>query len=127
MEVIDRMERDAQRQIQQRQEELQADLQATESQLTQLQAHGHGSGYFSGNLGAELTPQESAAIERFRKHVVEVRSELRHLARDLRGDITRLQTLVVVINVWLAPLIVAVVGLLLFWRRQRRAQVGARR
>ncbi|MFT3726937.1 MAG: GldG family protein [Terricaulis sp.] len=126
MEVIDHMEADAQGQIQRRQDELQADLQDTETQLQQLQAHGHGSGYFSGNLGAELTPQESAAIERFRKHVVEVRSELRHLARDLRGDITRLQTLVVFINVWLAPLIIALAGLILFWRRQRRAQ-GARR
>lgn len=127
MTVIDRMEADAQRQIQQRQDELQADLQDTETQLQQLQAHGHGSGYFSGNLGAELTPQESAAIERFRKHVVDVRSELRHLARDLRGDITRLQTLIVFLNVWLAPILVAAAGLVLFWRRQRRAQAGARR
>jgi len=127
LDVIDRMETDAQRQMQQRQDQLQADIDDTESQLAQLQAHGHGSGYFSGNLGAALTPQEAAAIDRFRKHVNDVRTELRHLARDLRGDITRLQTLVVFINVWLGPILVAGAGLIMFWRRQRRVPVGARR
>ena len=52
--------------------------------------------------------------------VVEVRSELRRTERDLRGDIDRLEAGVVFINVWLAPLVVAGVGLFLFWRRQRR-------
>jgi ABC-type uncharacterized transport system involved in gliding motility auxiliary subunit len=127
LEVIDRMENDAQRQIQQRQEELQTDLEDTENQLAQLQAHGHGSGYFSGNLGASLTPQESAAIDRFRKHVGDVRTELRHLARDLRGDITRLQGVVVFVNVWLLPMLIAATGLFMFWRRQRRGWAGARR
>ena len=80
-----------------------------------------------GNLGAELTAQENAEIERFRARVGEVRGELRNTERDLRGDINRLQALVVFINVWLAPILVALVGLFLFWRRQRRARVGARR
>jgi hypothetical protein len=38
----------------------------------------------------------------------------------LRSDIDRVQALVVFINVWLAPLLVAGVGFFLFWRRQRR-------
>ncbi len=123
MEMVEDMERDAQRRIQSRQEQLQAELQETEAQLADLQARGRGSGFFSGNLGAELTPEENSAIERFRARVVEVRGELRGAERDLRGDIDRLKAGVVFINVWLAPFLVAAVGLFLFWRRQRRGRV----
>ena len=122
MEMVEDMERDAQRRIQSRQEQLQAELQETEAQLADLQARGRGSGFFSGNLGAELTPEENSAIERFRTRVVEVRGELRGAERDLRGDIDRLKVGVVFINVWLAPFLVAAVGLFLFWRRQRRGR-----
>ena len=124
MDMVEELERDAQRRIESRQEELQSELQETERQLADLQQRGRGSGYFSGELGAELTPEENAALERFRARVVEVRGELRRVERDLRVDIDRLQALVVFLNVWLAPLLVAGAGLFLFWRRQRR--VGAR-
>ena len=66
-------------------------------------------------------------MERFRVRVGQVRGELRNTERDLRGDIDRLQALVVFINVWLAPILVALVGLFLFWRRSRRVRAGARR
>jgi len=120
MELVDDMEADASRRIQRRQEELQQELQETEDRLAELQARGRGSGFFSGDLGAELTPEENAEIERFRTRVVEVRSELRRAERELRGDIERLEAAVVFVNVWLAPLLVAGAGLFLFWRRQRR-------
>jgi hypothetical protein len=116
------MEADADRRIQRRQEELQAELQETEDRLAELQQRGRGSGFFSGNLGAELTPEENIEIERFRARVVEVRSELRRTERELRGDIERLEAAVVFINMWLAPLLVAGAGLFLFWRRQRRGR-----
>jgi len=120
MELVERMEADADRLIRTRQEELEGELQETQAQLEELQSRGRGSGFFSGDLGAELTAEENQAIDRFRARVVEVRGELRRTERDLRGDIDRLQALVVFINVWLAPLLVAAIGLFLFWRRQRR-------
>lgn len=122
MTLVDEMERDADRRIQRRQEELQQELQETEARLAELQSRGRGSGFFSGDLGAELTPEESAEIERFRARVIEVRGELRRTERELRGDIERLEAAVVFINVWLAPLLVAGAGLVLFWRRQRRGR-----
>ncbi len=122
MTLVDEMERDAARRIQRRQEELQSELAETESRLAELQARGHGSGFFSGDLGAEMTPEETAEIERFRARVLEVRSELRGTERDLRGDIERLEAMVVFINVWLGPLLIAGAGLFLFWRRQRRGR-----
>jgi ABC-2 type transport system permease protein len=127
MELVERMEADAQRRIERRQEELQSELDETEHQLAELQARGRGSGFFSGDLGAELTPEERGAIDRFRERVVSVRGELRGVERDLRRDIDRLKTAVVFVNVWLAPLLIAGGGLFLFWRRQRRTKGAQRR
>jgi ABC-type uncharacterized transport system involved in gliding motility auxiliary subunit len=120
MELLDNMERDAQRRIERRTDELQGELQETESRLAQLQSRGRGSGFFSGDLGAELTPEENTEIERFRNRVVQVRSELRNTERNLRGDVNQLEAFVVFVNIWLAPILVAAAGVFLFWRRQRR-------
>jgi ABC-type uncharacterized transport system involved in gliding motility auxiliary subunit len=120
MELVDRMERDAQRRIESRQDELEADLQETQTRLEQLQARGRGSGFFAGDLGAELTAEEQAEVDRFRARELQIRTDLRGLVRDLRSDIDRLQAVVIFINVWLAPLLIAGAGLFLFWRRQRR-------
>lgn len=124
MELLDNMERDAQRRIESRQQQLEADLQETQTRLQQLQARGRGSGFFAGDLGAELTPEEQAEVDQFRAREGEIRTELRGLVRDLRGDINRLQAIVIFINVWLAPLLIAAAGLFLFWRRQRRGGAG---
>lgn len=127
MELVERMEAEAQRRIERRQQELQSELDATEQQLAELQARGRGSGFFSGDLGAELTDDEQRAVERFRARVTQVRTELRGVERDLRSDIDQLKTAVVFVNLWLAPMLVAAAGLVLFWRRQRRARAGLRR
>ena len=127
MEMIDELEREAQAAIDSREEELRADLEATEARLAQLQAQGRGSGAFSGNLGAELTPEEAAVVRDLEARVADVRGELRRTERELRGDVDRLEALVVFINVWLMPLLVAGAGLFFFWRRQRRARAGAGR
>lgn len=122
MVMVDDMEADAERRIQRRQEELQGQLAETEQRLAALQDRGRGSGFFSGDLGAEMTPEENEEIERFRAQLVETRGELRNTERALRSDINQLEALVVFINVWLAPILVAGAGLILFWRRQRRGR-----
>jgi ABC-2 type transport system permease protein len=127
MDLIEDMEREAQSAIDAREEALRADLDATEARLAQLQAQGRGSGAFTGNLGAELTPEETAVVRDLEARLGEVRSELRRTERELRGDVDRLEALVVFINVWLAPLLVAGAGLFFFWRRQRRGRAGAKR
>lgn len=124
MRLLDDMERDAQRRIERRQQELETELQETQARLQELQARGRGSGFFAGDLGAELTPEEQVEVDRFRERESQIRTELRGLVRDLRGDIERLQALVIFINVWLAPLLIAAAGLFLFWRRQRRGSAG---
>jgi ABC-type uncharacterized transport system involved in gliding motility auxiliary subunit len=126
MGLIDRMEAQAQARIEQRQAELQGELQRTQARLTELQSRGQGSGFFAGNLGAELTPEESAEIERFRSTLKNVQKQLRAAGRDFRADIERLQGWVTFLNVWLAPILVAMAGVLVFWRRRRTGAQGPR-
>ncbi len=125
MKVLDDLEREAQQAIDARQRELQADLQSAQSRLVNLQQRGRGSGFFAGNLGAELTPEENAEMKRVQQELVDARSALRGVEREHRKDVDGLKALVMFINMWLAPLLVAAGGLYFFWRRQRR--VGARR
>lgn len=120
MEMLDEMEEDADRQIRDRQEELQIELQQAEQRLAEVQARSGGA--FSGNLGAEMTPEETAVVEGFRQEVIRARTELRGVERSLRADINNLEALLVFINVWLAPLLIAGGGMFLFWRRQRRGR-----
>ncbi len=126
MEMVDAMERDARRRIQSREEELESEYAETQQRLAQLRAGGRGSGFFAGDLGAELTTEERAEIDRLERQIVQVRTEQRAVGRELLGDIDRLEALIVFINVWLAPLLIACVGLYLFWRRQRRARRAQR-
>ncbi len=122
MDLVDDMERDAQRRIERRQNELLQERDAARARLAELQQRGRGSGFFTGDLGAELTADERAEFEGFQRQVVQANTELRNTERDLRGDLDRLKTLVVFVNVWLAPLLIAAAGLFLFWRRQRRGR-----
>jgi hypothetical protein len=61
-------------------------------------------------------------MERFRGSVLEARTALRGVERNLRADIERLKALIVFVNVWLAPLLIAGLGLFFLWRRQRRGE-----
>ncbi len=122
MKRLEDMERDAQRRIEGEQQRLQGELQDAQRRLAELQQRGRGSGYFTGNLGAELTPEESQEMERFRGSVLEARTALRGVERNLRADIDRLKALIVFVNVWLAPLLIAGLGLYFLWRRQRRGE-----
>lgn len=122
MKRLEDMERDAQRRIEGEQQRLQGELQDAQRRLTELQQRGRGSGYFTGNLGAELTPEENQELERFRASVLDARTALRGVERNLRADIDRLKALIVFVNVWLAPILIAGFGLFLLWRRQRRGE-----
>lgn len=126
MKLVEDMEREAQRRIERRQEELQTELQETEARLAEMQARGRGSGFFAGDLGAELTDEESQELERFRASIVDVRAQLRQVGRELRSDIERLKAGIVFINVWLAPILIAGACIFLFWRRQRRSRGAPR-
>jgi hypothetical protein len=121
LEKIESMRQDAQARMVQTEEMLRRDLAATETRLAALESRGQGSGFFTGNLGAELTPEERAEIEQFRAQATRVRGELRAVERGYRRDVDRLEGWLIALNVWFGPALIAAAGLALFWRHNRRA------
>jgi ABC-type uncharacterized transport system involved in gliding motility auxiliary subunit len=70
-----------------------------------------------------LTPEQEQEIKKFTDEKTRVRKQLRETQRSLDVDIDRLNSWLKVINIGLAPLAVAIVGLIvLAVRRRRRAQ-----
>ena len=120
MDVVERIRNDAQARMVETQAALQSELAATEQSLRELEAKGQGSGFFSGNLGAELTADERARIEAFRAKALDVRKQLRSVERGYRTDLDRLEGWLILLNVWVAPIFVAAAGIFWILRRQRR-------
>jgi ABC-2 type transport system permease protein len=120
LEMVDAMRKRTQDSFMQTEDKLKRDLAAAVARLAALESKGRGSGVFSGDLGAELTPEERVESEKFRAQAVRARADLRALERDYRSDIEKLEGRLMLINVWAAPMLVAASGLFLFWRRARR-------
>ncbi|HEX4241019.1 MAG TPA: Gldg family protein [Steroidobacteraceae bacterium] len=100
--------------------ELQGQLQQTETRLTDLQTKRND------QSSLMLSTDQEAELKRFIAEKARIRKELRETQRGLDVDINRLETWLKAINIVLAPLAVAIVGVvLLSTRRKRRAQ-GAR-
>lgn len=125
LEVLDDMRRGAQERMRQSEDKLRAEMERTEQRLAELQDKGRGSGFFSGDLGAEMTPEESREIDELSVRLAKVRGELRNVERVYRADVDKLQGWLVLLNVGIAPLLIAAAGLFLFWRRQNRGSRGA--
>lgn len=127
MTVVENIRNNAQARMVETQGALQAELAATEQRLQELEDRGQGSGFFQGDLGAELTGEERAQIEEFRAKAVQVRKQLRAVERGYRTDLDNLEGWLVLLNVWLAPILVAGAGVYWIMRRQRRtADAGAK-
>jgi ABC-type uncharacterized transport system involved in gliding motility auxiliary subunit len=98
--------------------ELQAELQQTETKLTELQNKRND------QSSLMLSPEQEAELKRFVAEKARVRKELRETQRGLDVDINRLNSWLKVINIAVAPLAVAVAGvIILVLRRRRRAAV----
>jgi ABC-type uncharacterized transport system involved in gliding motility auxiliary subunit len=101
--------------------ELQAQLQKTETKLTELQSKRND------QSSIMLSPEQEAELKRFVAEKARVRKELRETQRGLDVDINRLNSWLKVINIAVAPLCVAVAGvvILALRRRRRTAAPGA--
>jgi ABC-type uncharacterized transport system involved in gliding motility auxiliary subunit len=96
--------------------ELQSELQQTETKLTELQSKRND------QSSVMLSPEQESELKRFVAEKARVRKELRETQRGLDVDINRLNTWLKVINIAIAPLLVAVSGVvILSLRRRRRA------
>ncbi|HEX3848156.1 MAG TPA: Gldg family protein [Steroidobacteraceae bacterium] len=99
--------------------ELQSQLQQTETKLTDLQ------GKRNDQSSLMLSTEQEAELKRFIAQKARIRKELRETQRGLDVDINRLETWLKAINILLAPLAVAIVGVLLLSTRRKRRSQGA--
>jgi ABC-type uncharacterized transport system involved in gliding motility auxiliary subunit len=99
--------------------ELQEELKQTETKLTVLQSKRND------QSSLMLSPEQEAELKRFVAEKSRVRKELRETQRGLDVDINRLNSRLKFINIAIAPLCVAVAGvIILSLRRRRRTAVS---
>lgn len=99
--------------------ELQSELQQTEAKLTELQSKRND------QASLMLTPEQEQELKRFTTEKARVRKELRETERGLDVDIDRLGTWLKVLNIAVAPLAVAIAGVIILSLRRRRKSSGA--
>ena len=118
MTRVNNMREAAQDEFFDEQARLEARLAEAQRRLEELQAVGATGGFFSGDLEADLTPEERTELSELRQSVVETRERLREIERDFRRNIDGLENLLRFINIWGGPLIVVLIGLIVWFRRK---------
>ena len=113
-ERIDALKRQADERLRAKAMELQSELQKTESKLTELQSKRND------QSSIMLSPEQEAELKRFTADKTRVRKELRETQRSLDVDINRLGSQLKAINIAIAPLIVAIAGVVILSMRRRR-------
>jgi ABC-type uncharacterized transport system involved in gliding motility auxiliary subunit len=116
-EKVEALRRQADDRLRAKAQELEAELRQTQTKLTELQTKR------TDQASLMLTPEQEQELKHFTDEKTRVRKQLRDTQRSLDVDIDRLNSWLKVINIALAPLAVAVAGLIvLAVRRRRRAQ-----
>jgi ABC-type uncharacterized transport system involved in gliding motility auxiliary subunit len=72
-----------------------------------------------------LSPEQEAELNRFVAEKARVRKELRETQRGLDVDIDRLDSWLKLLNIAIAPLCVAVAGVIILSMRRRRRTTGS--
>ena len=118
-ERVEALKRQADDRLRSKALELQTKLQQTESKLTELQNKRND------QASLMLTPEQEQELKRFTTEKARVRKELRETERGLDVDIDRLSTWLKVLNIALAPLAVAIAGVIILALRRRRKSSAA--
>ncbi|MBB3227469.1 ABC-type uncharacterized transport system involved in gliding motility auxiliary subunit [Luteibacter sp. Sphag1AF] len=96
--------------------ELESELYETQRRLSELQP---GKGTSS---AANATAEQRREVEQYLQRKLAIGKELREVQHQLNAEIDALGLRLKFINIVLVPVLVALVGLLFGWRRQRRAR-----
>jgi ABC-type uncharacterized transport system involved in gliding motility auxiliary subunit len=117
-EVVERIQSEARARYSDKERALQVKLKDTQAKLASL------TGKDQANAPANLSAEQTQAIEEFRADMVQTRRQLRDVQAALRSDIGHLKTGLEFLDIALIPIIVAaaaiVLGALRLRRRNRR-------
>ena len=121
MTRIDGMRDEARNRLYEEQSVLEDQLAATEARLEELKAQGAAGGFLSQSRNLDEAQAEEMA--RFRADAIDIRDRLRGIERAFRADIDRLEQRIVFFNMWLPPILTALLGMLVvFWRARRKGR-----
>ena len=115
-EVVDEIKRKADQRYLAAQDQLRQKLTETEQRLATLEQQG----------GADtddnytVTPEQRQAIASARAEITQTRAKLRAVQLELRKDIDALYAWLRILNIAVAPIIVALAGVVMFVLRRRR-------
>jgi ABC-type uncharacterized transport system involved in gliding motility auxiliary subunit len=113
--VVRDIQANAQKQFQEEEQALQQRLTDTQQRLRELEQGGATAGKKAG-----LSPEQQAEIERFKRQLIDTRTQLRNVQHNLRKDIDALGARLAFINIALVPLLVAIMAVVLAALRRRR-------
>ena len=113
------LQAEAQRKHQQEEQALTQKLERVRGQLAALEGQRRGEG------NVLLTPEAVQEIQRFRQEEQRTRTALREVRRELRQDIEALGNRLLLFNLLTIPILVALVGSVIIYRRSKRK--GGRR
>lgn len=119
MTLIEDMRATAEAEYFTEQRELEERLVEAQSRLEELQQIGLSDEFFSGDLEADLSDEQRTELSGLRADIVLLRGSLRDIERAYRKDVDRVETTLKLINIWGGPLIVCLIGLLV-WRREHQ-------
>ncbi|MDH4557699.1 ABC transporter [Pseudomonas sp. BN417] len=115
-DVVEKLQRDAEVQFREREQELQQRLTDTEQKLASLQQSQDPA------KALELTPEQQVTLQQFVQEKLRIRKELREVRFQLNADIEDLGRTLKFINIALVPLVLTLGVLVLWlWRRRRQA------
>src|SRR5205085_819630 len=115
---VRKLQADAQARYQQDAEMLKQRLTDTQQRLKDIEQGGSTNGKPT-NI-TTLTRQQQAAIDRFKRVLVDTRTQLRDVQHNLRKDIDTLGDILAFINIALVPVILSILALVIAALRGRR-------
>jgi ABC-type uncharacterized transport system involved in gliding motility auxiliary subunit len=125
MTRVDALRQSASERLYKEQATLEKQLAATQARLSQLEAARKAADDAGGGQRLKRSADDAGEIEAFRKQASDIRTRLRAVQREFRHDIDRLASRLELINVWLPPLLIALLGLGVFAWRNRRGSRSA--
>lgn len=118
-ERVQELRREADARFREQEQRLQAELDETESRLSELQSSREDSGSLL------LSPEQEQEVERFRDEQLRIRQELRGVQHELDSSIEGLGTALKLINIVLIPLALALIALAAYLIKRHRRQEKA--
>jgi ABC-type uncharacterized transport system involved in gliding motility auxiliary subunit len=117
--VVQKLQADAQAQFQSEADALKQKMTDTQDRLRALQQGTTG----TNTQTQTVTVAQQSEIERFKRELLDTRTQLREVQHNLRKEVDRLGSFLAFVNIALVPLLVAAFAIVLaFLRRRRRAR-----